>query len=95
MNRVLTTQYESENYFSLWQAYYALLQLLLVDASESADKYSVLAPDCKPTQYKVQEKRKCMWVKFYVDAYTAGVDPTTLPDITSCDDLDLSSMELA
>lgn len=95
MNQALTSHRNSDSYFPLYKARYAILQLLLVAASESATKYAVLAPDCAPDHHRVTEQRKHEWVCFYIEAYNAGIDPTTLPDINSCEELDVSNMVIA
>jgi hypothetical protein len=97
MNPAILSTYPSRNYDPQNGAYYKLLQLLLVKAAESADKYIFLAPGLcgSDRRFKVQEKRKAEWVKFLVAAYTAGVDPTTLPDLKGCETLVYANMVLA
>lgn len=89
MNPAILSTHASRNYDAQNGAYYKLLQLLLVKAGESENKYSFLEPQLCGTdrRFKVQEKRKAGWVRFLVDAYTAGVDPETLPDLKGCDTL--------
>lgn len=89
MNPAIMSTKPSENYNPLNGFYYELLKALLAKAGESADKYSFLAPALcyNDGRFKVREKRKAEWVRFLVDAYQSGVDPTTLPDLKGCDKL--------
>jgi hypothetical protein len=96
MNPAILTTYPSRNYDPQNGAYYTLLQQLLLAAGESADKYSYLAPRLcgSDRRLKVTEKRKAEWVRFLVAAYTAGVDPATLPDLKGCDTLVYKNLAL-
>jgi len=93
MNRVITSHQDSEFYFPLYQLYYNLLVKLVVNNGEEEGKYAILSPDCSPSHLKVTECRKNAYVKFYVAAYTAGIDPNTMPDINSCDELVVNALE--
>lgn len=88
MNPAILSHNASDNWVPLNNSYYVLLQRLLVQAGESADKYAYLKPGCgAELRFKVEECRKHEWVAFLVAAYTAGVDPATLPDLGACENL--------
>lgn len=94
--RALTSHLEYEDHkIPLRKAQYKLLQVLLVGAGESADKYSFLAPACGNTDRQVVECRKEEWVEFLIAAINGGVDLDTLPDMNSCDVLDFTDMALS
>lgn len=96
MNRAITSHREYEDHtWPLRQAHYALLKLQLVNAGEDADMMSILEPVCFPTDRKEMECRKAEWVEFFNLALAAGVEVSTLPNLSLCDDLDVTSMELA
>lgn len=76
------------------QAYYKLLQELLIARGQSADLYAILAPQCYPYQTPERECRKSAWVKFYVDALQSYATVSTLPDINDCDLDDLSLIDV-
>lgn len=97
MNPAILSTYPSQHYDPLNASYYKVLQLKLVEAGESADKYNFLAPSLcgADRRFKVKEKRKADWVRFLVAAYNAGVDPTTLPDLKGCDTIVYADMVLA
>lgn len=84
MNRALTSDREYfDNCLPLHKANYKLLQLALVAAGYSEDRYSVLKPACQ-TDRLVLEERKHEWVKFYINALSLSVDLDTIPDLQAC-----------
>ena len=86
MNRLLTSDREFQDVkYPILKANYKLLQIVLVKAGKSADRYSVLEPECFPTRNPELECRKGEWVEFYLTAYGTNVDVDTLPDIQSCE----------
>lgn len=95
MNKAITSIYKNQDHlYPLRKARYKLLQSLLVAASEDEDKYGVLSPACIDDKTET-ECRKADWVKFYIDALNAGATVSTLPDITSCSNLDTENIEIA
>lgn len=87
MNKALISDRDwMDNTKYLRQAYYNLLVKL-----QSENKFAALAPSCNGLE-EITEKRKAEWVKFYVAAINAGVAIADLPDVTSCESLDLSKI---
>lgn len=96
MNPALTSDRAfADSYHPLNKANYKVLQLLLVAAGLSEDRYSVLEPSCVPSEYIKLEKRKACWTQFYINALNAGVDVETLPDIQACSYINADDMTLA
>lgn len=85
MNNALTTNLSWEgSELLLARANYKLLQIALVAAGYSADRYAVLEPECR-TNLVVVERRKDEWTEFYLNALALNADLTTLPNIQECD----------
>jgi hypothetical protein len=96
MNRSLTSDREWQDVkYPILKANYKLLQIVLVNAGKSADRYASLEPECFPTRNPQLECRKGEWVEFYLGAYGTNVDVDTLPDIESCELISSENMVAA
>lgn len=85
MNPALTSNYSYEDHeLAFRKANYKILQIALVAAGYSADRYLVLSPACQ-TNLLVLEKRKAEWVQVYLNALFAKINLATFADITVCD----------
>lgn len=86
MNKALTSDRKFEDFLvPLRKAYYAMLQVALVSAGYSADKYSVLSPSCGLTDRQETECRKYEFVEYYLMALANKIDLSTIPDVMECD----------
>lgn len=86
MNRALTSDRKYEDFkVPLRKAYYKMLQVALVAAGEDADKYSVLAPVCHPSDRQETECRKAEFVEYYLLALANNIDLATIPNVMECE----------
>jgi hypothetical protein len=85
MNKALTSDRKYEDFLiPLRKAQYKMLQVALEAIGESADKYSVLAPVCHPSDRQETECRKAEFVEYYLLALANNIDLATIPDISEC-----------
>lgn len=88
MNRVITSERDSDFYFPLHKIYYEILKNLLSSKSVDQDKYAILAPDCSPSHKKVEEMRKHKYVKMYIEFYRSNLHVGgVIPDVNSCEEI--------